>query len=204
MAPGDDKRRAGRGRAVDGEAMRLKKADRQLLMLLGIALCLALVWWAVSRGGSSPGALPDGAGSATSSATGGSKSTVSPSGSAGSPSGSAGGSSGGSAGTTPSASAATPVSGLPTIRESELPREGRTTLALIRSGGPFPYRADDGVFTNRERILPRRANGYYREYTVITPGSPDRGARRIIGGAEGDRYYTADHYDSFRQIEERQ
>lgn len=174
--------------------MRMKKADRQLLMLAGIALCLALVWWAVSRGGSSPQALPGGTGSTAASATFGSGSTPSTSDWGGQSSGE----------TTLPAPAATPVSGLPTIRESELPREGRATLALIRAGGPYPYRADDGIFTNRERILPRRSNGYYREYTVVTPGSPDRGARRIIGGADGDRYYTADHYDSFRQIEEGQ
>lgn len=185
--------------------MRLKKADRQLLMLLGIALCLALVWWAVSRGGSTPNALPNATGpTATTSKTATASKAATTS--AHSPTrGSAGDTSGPPGdGATPGAPAATPVSGLPTIRESQLPREGRTTLALIRAGGPYPYRADDGIFANRERILPQRATGYYREYTVVTPGSPDRGARRIIGGAGGDRYYTADHYDSFRQIEEGQ
>jgi ribonuclease T1 len=96
--------------------------------------------------------------------------------------------------------AVTPQSGLPTIAESELPAEALETLELIRDGGPFPFRQDDATFFNREGILPDRATGYYREYTVVTRGSPDRGARRIVAGADGDRYYTEDHYDSFRQI----
>ncbi len=97
---------------------------------------------------------------------------------------------------------ATPVSGLPTVAESALPEEADTTLALIRAGGPFPYEEDGGVFGNRERILPRQRSGYYREYTVETPGEGDRGPRRIIGGAGGDLYWTTDHYASFRQVQE--
>ena len=80
--------------------------------------------------------------------------------------------------------------------------DGDQQLALIRAGGPYPYRQDDGVFGNREGLLPRQPSGYYREYTVVTPGSDDRGPRRIISGADGDRYWTADHYASFRQIKE--
>lgn len=91
---------------------------------------------------------------------------------------------------------------LPTIRESQLPREGRATLALIRRGGPFPYERDGVTFGNFERILPRKAGGYYREYTVPTPGESDRGARRIVAGKAGEKYYTADHYDSFKFIAE--
>ncbi len=103
--------------------------------------------------------------------------------------------------TTPTAKV--PVSGLPWIAESALPREARHTLDLIRAGGPYPYpRNDNQTFSNRERILPKRPSGYYREYTVITPGSSDRGARRIISGRDGDRFYTGDHYDSFSQIRE--
>ena len=99
--------------------------------------------------------------------------------------------------------AATPTSGLPWVAESDLPREARHTLELIRAGGPYPYpRNDDKTFANRERVLPRQAGGYYREYTVETPGSDDRGARRIISGRAGDRYYTDDHYETFRQIRE--
>lgn len=92
------------------------------------------------------------------------------------------------------------VSGLPTIRYDSLPKQAKQTIALIDEGGPFPFNADGTVFQNRERILPRKSSGYYREYTVITPGSDDRGARRIIAGAEGELYYTDDHYDSFREV----
>ncbi len=91
-------------------------------------------------------------------------------------------------------------SNLPTISSDELPIEAIETLLLIVDGGPYPYRQDDGTFQNREGILPDRAREHYREYTVDTPGSPDRGARRVVTGADGERYYTDDHYDSFREI----
>lgn len=122
---------------------------------------------------------------------------------AGGPGGDSGRDSGGESSTTSSGSS-TPGSGLDTIAESALPAEGRETLALIRSDGPFPYDRDGITFQNREGILPSQQRGYYREYTVPTPGESDRGARRIIGGDAGDRYYTDDHYDSFRQIQEGQ
>ena len=93
-------------------------------------------------------------------------------------------------------------SGLPEIRESALPAEGRRVLELIRAGGPYRYSQDDETFGNFERILPRQARGYYREYTVPTPGEPDRGARRIVAGDGGDKYYTDDHYETFRFIAE--
>lgn len=84
-----------------------------------------------------------------------------------------------------------------------LPAEALETLALIQRGGPFPYRKDGTTFQNRERRLPSRPRGYYREYTVPTPGARDRGARRIIAGGQPPEvyYYTADHYRSFRRIE---
>jgi ribonuclease T1 len=86
----------------------------------------------------------------------------------------------------------------------ELPREGRWTYELIRQGGPFPNGKDGAVFGNRERMLPRASRGFYREYTVPTPGSRDRGARRIVCGGPARTphacYYTADHYASFRLI----
>lgn len=85
---------------------------------------------------------------------------------------------------------------------SDLPREGRRTLRLIHEGGPFPYDRDGITFQNRERILPAQPRGYYAEYTVPTPGESDRGARRLVAGEDGDVYYTADHYRSFRQVEE--
>lgn len=93
-------------------------------------------------------------------------------------------------------------SGLPAIRESQLPAEGRRVLALIRAGGPYRYSQDDQAFGNFEGILPRRDRGYYREYTVPTPGESDRGARRIVAGADGEKYYTGDHYESFSFITE--
>lgn len=84
-----------------------------------------------------------------------------------------------------------------------LPPEALETLALIQRGGPFPYRKDGTTFQNRERLLPAKPRGYYREYTVPTPGARDRGARRIVAGGNPPEvfYYTADHYSSFRQIE---
>lgn len=93
----------------------------------------------------------------------------------------------------------------------DLPPEARQTLQLIQRGGPFPYPQKDGSpFGNFERQLPAQARGYYREYTVPTPGSRDRGARRIIAGEglrgnvaiSGEYYYTDDHYRSFRRIRE--
>jgi ribonuclease T1 len=92
------------------------------------------------------------------------------------------------------------IDGLPVIYVDQLPREARDTLRLIDRGGPFPYSKDGSVFQNREGLLPDRPRGYYREYTVITPGENDRGARRIVGGERGELYYTADHYDSFSRI----
>lgn len=88
------------------------------------------------------------------------------------------------------------------IRTFDLPDEARETLALIRKGGPFPYARDGAVFFNREGRLPGMPRGTYREYTVRTPGSRDRGARRIVHSARGEFYYTADHYRSFRRIVE--
>jgi ribonuclease T1 len=74
------------------------------------------------------------------------------------------------------------------------------TLALIDAGGPFPYRQDGTVFSNREHLLPAEPHGYYHEYTVPTPDSEDRGARRIVTGSQGEAYYTDDHYRSFWRI----
>ncbi|MDI1464902.1 ribonuclease domain-containing protein [Catellatospora sp. KI3] len=103
-------------------------------------------------------------------------------------------------GAAPAGAGATPVSGLGTVPLAELPKEAAATVALIDKGGPYPYRKDGTVFANQEGLLPARPNGYYREFTVPTPGSPDRGARRVIAGRDGDLYYTSDHYESFRQI----
>ena len=86
------------------------------------------------------------------------------------------------------------------IEKARLPKEVIETLALIRQGGPFPYARDGAVFGNRERLLPARERGWYREYTVKTPGARDRGARRIVAGRDGTLYYTDDHYRSFKRI----
>ena len=87
--------------------------------------------------------------------------------------------------------------------DASLPREARDTLRLIAAGGPFPFDRDGTVFQNREGRLPPQPRGYYREYTVVTPGSSDRGARRIVAGGDppSEFHYTDDHYRSFRRIE---
>ncbi len=90
------------------------------------------------------------------------------------------------------------------ISVAELPRQGTQTYALIHQGGPFAHEKDGVVFGNRERLLPAHKRGYYREYTVATPGSRNRGVRRIVCGGQPTTpdtcYYTADHYASFRKI----
>ncbi len=91
-------------------------------------------------------------------------------------------------------------SGLPYILYNDLPPEAQETIRLIDNNGPFPFRQDDSTFQNRERILPIEPFDWYREFTVITPGSPDRGARRIVEGEDGLLFYTDDHYDSFREV----
>lgn len=104
-------------------------------------------------------------------------------------------------------SAATNAVGLmEEVLVADLPPEARRTLVLIRQGGPFPYRKDGSTFGNRERLLPPKRRGYYTEYTVPTPSSRDRGARRIVAGGDpalsDELYYTDDHYASFRKIRE--
>ena len=91
-------------------------------------------------------------------------------------------------------------SDLPFILYNDLPPEAKETIRLIDNNGPFPFRQDDSTFQNREGILPKQPREFYREFTVITPGSRDRGARRIIEGEDGVLFYTDDHYDSFREV----
>jgi len=91
------------------------------------------------------------------------------------------------------------------VELKQLPQEARQTHALIHAGGPFPFRKDGTVFGNREHLLPGRARGFYREYTVPTPGARDRGARRIVCGGKQRQapescFYSADHYASFKRI----
>ncbi len=94
---------------------------------------------------------------------------------------------------------------LGTVAWTALPAQAQTTDRLIRAGGPFPYSKDGMVFGNRERVLPGEPRGYYREYTVRTPGARDRGARRIVcGGWQPTRpeacFFTGDHYANFARI----
>jgi ribonuclease T1 len=106
----------------------------------------------------------------------------------------------------PAAQAKKPQAGedVQSVALSALPPQGVDTYSKILQGGPFPYEKDGTVFGNRERQLPAQKRGFYREYTVPTPGSRDRGARRIVCGGEPKApdacYYTADHYASFRRI----
>lgn len=95
-------------------------------------------------------------------------------------------------------------SGVGTIAYQDLPKEAKETIALIKAGGPFPYKRDGIVFQNRERILPPAKRGFYKEYTVKTPGERTRGARRIVTG-DNDTifYYTDDHYASFKRVLEK-
>jgi ribonuclease T1 len=97
-----------------------------------------------------------------------------------------------------------PADALPEVRVRDLPEEARQVLVLIQRGGPFTHDRDGVVFGNRERVLPDRARGYYREYTVRTPRERSRGARRIVCGgppsAPDACFYTSDHYQSFQRI----
>lgn len=150
---------------------------RWLLLLVAAALLLA---WAVT-GGLSGGAGDAGAPTVARDSTSTSPSTDPP--------------------TDPSTDPSTdPDSGLPLVRLADLPPEAAATVELIDRGGPFPEDEDDGVFGNREDLLPDQPYGYYREYTVPTPGADTRGARRIVAGEAGELYWTDDHYQSFSRV----
>ena len=103
---------------------------------------------------------------------------------------------------TPASTARAGPAGMTVVTITELPPEAQKTVKLIKQGGPFPYARDGIDFQNREGLLPHQARSYYHEYTVITPGSANRGARRIIAGAHGELYYTDDHYASFSWIKQ--
>ncbi len=95
-----------------------------------------------------------------------------------------------------------PAAAIQDVPLADLPPEARQTLQLVKQGGPFPHRRDGVVFGNFERLLPIKPRGYYREYTVPTPGLRHRGARRIVSGDHAEYYYTNDHYQTFRRIRE--
>ena len=92
------------------------------------------------------------------------------------------------------------MTGIPKVAISQLPSEVQTTINLISQGGPFPYTKDGTFFKNLQGLLAKQPADYYREYTVETPGATDRGSRRLITGKNGERYYTADHYNSFQEV----
>ena len=94
----------------------------------------------------------------------------------------------------------TATTALTVVQLSALPSEAVATLQLIKDGGPYPYPNDGIMFQNREKRLPKQPAGFYQEYTVPTPGSSDRGARRIVAGSDGSRFWTQDHYASFREV----
>lgn len=140
---------------------------RRLAGLVGLILVGCLVWWSTSGDPSD--------GTPTSSAT---------------------------ATATATAAAQTMAPGMPSLEDftisiGDLPPEAVDVLGAIEAGGPYAYARDGSVFGNREKLLPLRGRGYYREYTVPTPGSPDRGARRLVVGGGGEVYYSADHYQTF-------
>lgn len=158
--------------------MKVQRLTALLALLVGLAV-LAFVLAGVPSGTAPSGTVPSGAGPA------GATSTAEP------------------AVPAPPAPRGLPnQSGLPEVKASGLPAEARRTLALIAQGGPYPFSRDGATFGNFERILPRKSSGYYQEYTVRTPGEADRGARRIVAGQAGEKYYTPDHYNSFQFIVE--
>ncbi|WP_097240269.1 MULTISPECIES: ribonuclease [unclassified Streptomyces] len=109
------------------------------------------------------------------------------------------------AGTAPAA-AGTWVPADPALADvcrTKLPSQAQDTLGLIAKGGPYPYNRDGIVFENRESRLPRKADGYYHEFTVVTPGSNDRGTRRVVTGNSGEQYWSPDHYATFQEIDPR-
>jgi ribonuclease T1 len=105
-----------------------------------------------------------------------------------------------SKGSPASSTSASKPAGMSTVAEASLPVEAREVIKRIDDGATFQYRQDGVTFQNRERRLPAEPSGYYREYTVATPGAADRGARRLILGREGELYYTPDHYRSFLRV----
>ncbi|MDT4941073.1 MAG: ribonuclease [Pseudonocardiales bacterium] len=151
----------------------LRRARRPLVALVALAAALGIGYTVQASDGDGPGS------SSTSSSTNSPDSSLSSASSAG--------------------PATRPASAEPL---AALPPEAAATVELIERGGPFPFPQNDGVvFHNFEHLLPGEPDGYYREYTVPTPGSPDRGERRIVTGSDGEFWYTDDHYESFERVD---
>lgn len=102
---------------------------------------------------------------------------------------------------TPDQASCGDTSGYTVVELSNLPSQATDTVKLIQAGGPYPYPEDGEVFDNREGVLPNCSTGYYHEYTVTTPGSSNRGTRRIVTGSGGEYFYTGDHYSTFQLID---
>lgn len=165
----------------------MKRSSSKLLALAGLVIAVVILVLAIVNGPAPSGSVTSG------SVTGSSGTTTAPAPAPSAPVGAA-----------PGREAPAPAnnSGLADVNASQLPKEARQTLALIAKGGPYPYERDGMNFGNFEGLLPKQSGGYYKEYTVRTPGESDRGARRIIAGKDGAKYYTPDHYESFKFIVE--
>lgn len=165
---------------------------RSTLGLVLALLAVAVLWWTQGEDGSSPASTATDTSSAEASVDPSRGPTATGTPSSGTPS------SGPSGSPAPNTD---PESGLPLILESDLPAAAREVLRRIEAGGPFDFpERDGGVFENREGLLPDRPLGHYREYTV-DDGVGDRGPLRIVAGADGERYWTTDHYRSFSRVE---
>ena len=165
----------------------VRRRKTQPLVFVVVALALVLTgWWQQQQGGTPAPAPSAVEGAAPSAVEGPAPSTLE--GAPAAPAESA----------PPQASSPSRVESIPANERPQLEK----TLQLIARGGPFPYAKDGTVFQNREKRLPARPRGYYREYTVPTPGASNRGARRVVQGKDGDTWYTSDHYNSFVRIDE--
>ncbi|MFE5582247.1 ribonuclease [Kitasatospora sp. NPDC056531] len=170
--------------------MTRSKSPLVVVAVLILAVLAGAGYLLAGKGGSShPKASP----STTTAAAGGSA----PKPSAPKPSPPAGGAS------VPSGSWVPADPALADVCRTKLPSQAQDTLTLIAKNGPYPYNRDGIVFENRESRLPKKADGYYHEFTVVTPSSNDRGTRRVVTGGSGEQYWSPDHYVTFQEIDPR-
>ncbi len=166
---------------------------------LAVALLFALVLWWLESGDPAPSGPASGATSSTSPTAAPSTPDrapqVGPAQPTRAPSQEPSGASDG-----PRAGDRDPHSGLVWVELDDLPTEAGEVAEAIEDGGPFVADKDGSTFGNFEGILPTEPRGYYREYTVPTPGLTHRGARRLVSGEDGELYWTADHYESFDRV----